>query len=118
MNIKPNKQPCPICKNHKGGTPLMIRDDNAEKHPYTHICNCPYCGRFLAENTAKEYDEMRAARQEVKSARKLVEQAKDTERELAAFYALGKQLINARQNKRVIAPLFEELERLVNAYKF
>lgn len=50
MNIKPNKQPCPICKNHKGGTPLMIRDDNAEKHPYTHICNCPYCGRFLAEN--------------------------------------------------------------------
>lgn len=46
------------------------------------------------------------------------EQAKDTERELAAFYALGKQLINARQNKRVIAPLFEELERLVNAYKF
>ena len=68
--------------------------------------------------TAKEYDEMRAARQEVKSARKLVEQAKDTERELAAFYALGKQLINARQNKRVIAPLFEELERLVNAYKF
>ena len=68
--------------------------------------------------TAKEYDEMRAARQEVKNARKLVEQAKDTERELAAFYALGKQLINARQNKRVIAPLFEELERLVNAYKF
>lgn len=68
--------------------------------------------------TAKEYDEMRAARQEVKSARKLVEQAKDTERELAAFYALGKQLINARQNKRVIAPLFEELERLVNSYKF
>ena len=28
--------------------------------------------------TAKEYDEMRAARQEVKNARKLVEQAKDT----------------------------------------
>lgn len=50
MKIKPSKQPCQICKNHKGGTPLMLRDDYAEKHPYTHICNCPYCGRFLAEN--------------------------------------------------------------------
>ena len=64
--------------------------------------------------TAKEYDEMRAARTEVKNARKVVEQAKATERELSAFYALGKQLLNARQNKRAIAPLFAELQKLVD----
>ncbi len=67
--------------------------------------------------SAKEFDKMRAARQEVKSARKLVEQAKDTERELSAFYALGKQLLNARQNKRAIAPLFAELQKLVDTYE-
>ena len=66
--------------------------------------------------SAKEFDEMRAARTEVKQARKAVEQVKATERELAAFYAVGKQLLAARANKRVIAPLFEELEKLVNAY--
>ena len=66
--------------------------------------------------SAKEFDEMRAARTEVKQARKAVEQVKATERELAAFYAVGKQLLTARANKRVIAPLFEELEKLVNAY--
>nr|DAP39809.1 MAG TPA: MYB PROTO-ONCOGENE PROTEIN, TRANSCRIPTION REGULATION, MYB, C-MYB.58A [Caudoviricetes sp.] len=66
--------------------------------------------------SAKEFDEMRAARQEVKTARKLVEQAKGTERELAAFVAVGKQLLNARANKRVIAPVFAELEKLINAY--
>ena len=64
--------------------------------------------------SAKEFDEMRAARTEVKNARKVVEQAKATERELSAFYALGKQLLNARQNKRAIAPLFAELQKLVD----
>ena len=50
MKAKPNEQPCKICKDHKSGKPLMLRDDNGHKHPYTHICNCPYCGRFLTEN--------------------------------------------------------------------
>ena len=67
--------------------------------------------------SAKEFDEMRAARTEVKNARKAVEQAKATERELSAFYALGKQLLNARQNKRAIAPLFAELQKLVDTYE-
>jgi len=67
--------------------------------------------------SAKEFDEMRAARTEVKQARKAVEQAKATERELSAFYAIGKQLLNARQNKRAIAPLFEELQQLINKYE-
>lgn len=65
--------------------------------------------------TAKEYDEMREARQEVKAARQLVENSKNKERDLAAFCAVGKQLINARANKRSTASLFEELEQLVNA---
>lgn len=67
--------------------------------------------------SAKEFDEMRAARQEVKQARKAVEQVKSTERELAAFVNVGKQLLNARANKRVIAPLFAELQQLVNDYE-
>lgn len=67
--------------------------------------------------SAKEFDEMRAARTEVKNARKVVEQAKATERELSSFYALGKQLLNARQNKRAIAPLFAELQILVETYE-
>ena len=67
--------------------------------------------------SAKEFDEMRAARTEVKNARKAIEQAKATERELSAFYALGKQLLNARQNKRAIAPLFAELQKLVDIYE-
>lgn len=67
--------------------------------------------------SAKEFDEMRAARTEVKNARKVVEQAKATERELSAFYALGKQLLNARQNKRAIAPLFAELQKLIDTYE-
>lgn len=65
--------------------------------------------------TAKEYDEMREARQEVKAARQLVESSKNKERDLAAFCAVGKQLLNARANKRSTASLFEELEQLVNA---
>lgn len=67
--------------------------------------------------SAKEFDEMRAARTEVKKARKAVEQVKATERELSAFYSLGKQLLNARANKRVIAPLFAELQKLVDNYE-
>lgn len=41
----------------------------------------------------------------------------EKERELSAFYALGKQLLNARQNKRAIAPLFAELQKLVDTYE-
>lgn len=67
--------------------------------------------------SAKEFDEMRAARTEVKQARKAVEQVKATERELAAFVAVGKRLLNARANKRVIAPVFEELQQLINTYE-
>lgn len=67
--------------------------------------------------SAKEFDEMRAARTEVKQARKAVEQAKATEQELAAFVAVSKRLLNARANKRVIAPVFEELQQLINTYE-
>lgn len=67
--------------------------------------------------SAKEFDEMRAARTEVKQARKAVEQAKATEQELAAFVAVGKRLLNARANKRVIAPVFEELQQLINTHE-
>lgn len=67
--------------------------------------------------SAKEYDEMRAARQEVKSARQAVEKMKSTERELAAFVTVGKQLLNARANKRVISPLFAELQQLIENYE-
>lgn len=67
--------------------------------------------------SAKEFDEMRAARTEVKQARQAVEQVKATERELAAFVAVGKRLLNARANKRVIAPVFEELQQLINTYE-
>ena len=67
--------------------------------------------------SAKEFDEMRAARTEVKQARQAVEQVKATERELAAFVAVGKRLLNARANKRVIAPVFEELQKLINTYE-
>lgn len=67
--------------------------------------------------SAKEFDEMRAARTEVKQARKAVEQAKATEQELAAFVAVGKRLLNARANKRVIAPVFEELQQFINTYE-
>lgn len=48
--MKQNRQPCPICRNHKAGAPLKIRDDNGVSFRATHICNCPYCGRFLSEN--------------------------------------------------------------------
>lgn len=60
MKVKPNKQPCQICRNHKGGKPFMLRDDNGQQHPFTHICNCPYCGRFLSENydTAENADDI------------------------------------------------------------
>ena len=67
--------------------------------------------------TAKEYDEMRAARTEVKNARKAVAQVKATERELSAFYSLGTKLLDAKQNKRAIAPLFAELQKLVDNYE-
>lgn len=67
--------------------------------------------------SAKEFDEMRAARTEVKQARKVAEQAKATERELAAFVEVGKRLLNARANKRVIAPVFEELQQLIITYE-
>lgn len=66
--------------------------------------------------TAAEYDEMRAASIEVKEARRVAERAKATEQELATFVAVGKRLLNARQNKRVIAPVFEELQQLINTY--
>lgn len=48
--MKPNKQPCAVCRNHKRDEPFKIRDDNGTLFTVRHICNCPYCGRFLAEN--------------------------------------------------------------------
>lgn len=67
--------------------------------------------------TAKEYDEMREARAEVIHARKTVQQAKEAEHDLAEFVKVGKQLITARQHKRAIAPVFEELQRLIDNYE-
>ena len=67
--------------------------------------------------TATEYDEMRAARTEIKEARKVAEQAKATEQELATCVAGGRGLLRARQNKGVIAPVFEELQQLINTYE-
>lgn len=67
--------------------------------------------------TAKEYDEMRAARTEVIHARETMQQAKATEHDLAEFVKVGKQLITARQHKRAIAPVFEELQRLIDNYE-
>ena len=55
--VKPLKQPCQICRDHKGGTPMKIRDDNAVLFKVTHIAHCPYCGRFLSENYTQEEDE-------------------------------------------------------------
>ncbi len=48
--IEPNKQPCVICKDHKGGAPFYIRDNEGKLYATSFISNCPYCGRFLAEN--------------------------------------------------------------------
>lgn len=67
--------------------------------------------------SAEEYDEMRAARTEVIHARETVQQAKETEHDLAEFVKVGKQLITARQHKRAIAPVFEELQRLIDNYE-
>ena len=61
MNVKPNKQPCAVCRNHKSGKPFMIRDDDGVKRAFTHICNCPYCGRFLSENYTKENNLLKEA---------------------------------------------------------
>ena len=54
MKAKPNKQPCAVCRNHKPLAPFKIRADNGEIFTVTHICNCPYCGRYLEENYFKE----------------------------------------------------------------
>lgn len=67
--------------------------------------------------SAKEFDEMRAACTEVKHARKAMQQAKATERELASFVEVGKRLIAARAHKRAIAPVFEELQSLIDNYE-
>lgn len=48
--VKPLSQPCVVCKNHKSGVPFILRDDNGVEYKFSHICNCPFCGRFLAEN--------------------------------------------------------------------
>lgn len=44
------KQPCAVCREHKGGRPFRIRDDGGILRDITYISHCPYCGRFLAEN--------------------------------------------------------------------
>ena len=48
--MKPTKHPCVICKEHKSGKPFLLRDDNGNEYAFSHISNCPYCGRFLKEN--------------------------------------------------------------------
>ena len=57
MAIKPNKQPCAVCREHKAKKPFKIRADNGQEFEVSHICNCPYCGRFLAENYKEKFDE-------------------------------------------------------------
>lgn len=53
-NTKPIRQPCVVCRNHKGGAPIKIRADHGGQVAVTHIAHCPYCGRFLSENYQKE----------------------------------------------------------------
>ena len=50
-NINPPKQPCVVCKNHKSNEPFEIRDDKGILYKTSHISNCPYCGRYLQENS-------------------------------------------------------------------
>lgn len=58
---RPNSQPCAICRTHKRRQPFKLKADNGERFEITHICNCPFCGRFLEENykplTAEELEE-------------------------------------------------------------
>ena len=44
------EQPCKICKDHKAGKPFKIRANNAVLYETSFVSNCPYCGRFIAEN--------------------------------------------------------------------
>lgn len=54
QEAKQLRQPCAVCRNHKGGTPIRIRDDHGTLFEATHIAHCPYCGRYLKENYEKE----------------------------------------------------------------
>lgn len=49
-NINPPKTPCVVCKKHKTNEPFEIRDDKGILYKTSHICYCPYCGRYLQEN--------------------------------------------------------------------
>jgi len=53
-DAKQLRQPCAVCRNHKGGKPIRIRDDHGTLFEATHIAHCPYCGRYLKENYEKE----------------------------------------------------------------
>ena len=53
-NVRPNKQPCAVCRDHKKGQPIKIRDDDGTLFEVSFICNCPYCERFLRENYEAE----------------------------------------------------------------
>ncbi len=33
MKARPNKQPCAVCRGHKGGKPMKIRDDDGKISP-------------------------------------------------------------------------------------
>ena len=48
--MRPLKQPCQVCRDHKPNVPFKIRDDNGVMFKVSFISNCPYCGRFLSEN--------------------------------------------------------------------
>jgi len=50
IDMKPNSQLCVVCRDHKGGTPFLLRDDHGVLSEFSHISNCQYCGRFLVEN--------------------------------------------------------------------
>lgn len=56
-DAKQLKQPCQICRKHKGGKPMKIRDDHGTLFEATHIAHCPYCGRYLAENYETQTEE-------------------------------------------------------------
>lgn len=77
---------------------------------------CPKCGHeFTPERAAVKTGAWTTEEDELllhgyQKERKTIAQ-------LSAFYALGKQLLNARQNKRAIAPLFAELQKLVDTYE-
>ncbi|OGO90319.1 MAG: hypothetical protein A2Y17_12180 [Clostridiales bacterium GWF2_38_85] len=66
--------------------------------------------------TSKEYDEMRAARDNLKAAKAAERQLKNTEAELASLYSAVSELISAKRNHKNTAPQYDKLSELAETY--